>query len=52
MAADDAPGKTPAIAPAAVPAPPQQLDYSSNLKSEVFGAKLFTGAFARLLKLQ
>ena len=47
MAADDAPGKTPAIAPAAVPAPPQQLDYSSNLKSEVFGAKLFTGAFAR-----
>lgn len=27
--------------------PPQQLDYSTNLSSEVFGAQLFTGAFAR-----
>ena len=26
---------------------PQQQDYSTNLTSEVFGAKLFTGAFAR-----
>ena len=26
---------------------PQQQDYSANLTSEVFGAKLFTGAFAR-----
>ena len=31
---------------ASAPAP-QQLDYSANLNSEVFGAKLFTGAFAR-----
>lgn len=27
--------------------PPQQLDYSANLGSDVFGANLFTGAFAR-----
>lgn len=47
MAADDAPAKTPASTPAAVPAPPQQIDYNANLKSEVFGAQLFTGAFAR-----
>jgi len=26
---------------------PQQLDYSANLASDVFGANLFTGAFAR-----
>ena len=35
-----------ARAEAGAPAP-QQLDYSANLNSEVFGAKLFTGAFAR-----
>jgi protein involved in polysaccharide export with SLBB domain len=27
--------------------PPQLLDYSANLNSDVFGANLFTGAFAR-----
>ena len=27
--------------------PPQVFDYSANLKSDVFGANLFTGAFAR-----
>lgn len=27
--------------------PPQLLDYSANLQSDVFGARLFTGAFAR-----
>ncbi|WP_293936783.1 polysaccharide biosynthesis/export family protein [Iodobacter sp.] len=27
--------------------PPQSYDYSANLKSDVFGANLFTGAFAR-----
>jgi protein involved in polysaccharide export with SLBB domain len=27
--------------------PPQVLDYSANLNSDVFGANLFTGAFAR-----
>ncbi len=27
--------------------PPQQVDYSANLNSDVFGANLFTGAFAR-----
>lgn len=37
---------------AAVPAPdsppaPQLLDYSANINSDVFGANLFTGAFAR-----
>ena len=39
-------------ADAAVPAdprqlPPQVLDYSANLGSDVFGANLFTGSFAR-----
>jgi protein involved in polysaccharide export with SLBB domain len=38
-------------APAAVPEvriqPPQFFDYSANIKSDVFGANLFTGAFAR-----
>ncbi len=33
-------------APATVPAQPQAADYSKNLKSDVFGANLFTGAFA------
>lgn len=46
----------PAVAPAvsaAVPVPeprlpaPQLVDYSANLNSDVFGANLFTGAFAR-----
>ena len=27
--------------------PPQMFDYAANLRSEVFGAHLFTGAFAR-----
>ena len=27
--------------------PPQSFDYSANLKSDVFGANLFTGSFAR-----
>jgi len=31
----------------AVPAPKQQLDYSANINSDVFGANLFSGAFAR-----
>ena len=34
-------------APAVRPPPPQVLDYSANLSSDVFGANLFTGAFAR-----
>ena len=29
------------------PLSPQRLDYSANLNSDVFGANLFTGAFAR-----
>ena len=38
----------PAIpAVAAVPAAKQQLDYAANISSDVFGANLFTGAFAR-----
>ena len=37
------------LAPAAEIPPlfPQRLDYSANLNSDVFGANLFTGAFAR-----
>jgi protein involved in polysaccharide export with SLBB domain len=35
-----------ASSPAAQPALPQQADYSRNLNSDVFGAQLFTGAFA------
>ncbi len=41
---------TPATKPATEPAlasPPQQQDYRSNQTSDVFGARLFTGAFAR-----
>ncbi|MCF8709478.1 polysaccharide biosynthesis/export family protein [Rhizorhapis sp. SPR117] len=34
-------------APMVEPEKPQNLDYSANLKSDVFGANLFTGAFAR-----
>lgn len=36
-----------AAAPELAPPPPQFFDYSTNLNSEVFGANLFTGAFAR-----
>lgn len=36
-------GKTPEVQPDA----PQLFDYSSNVKSEIFGAQLFTGSFAR-----
>jgi len=40
---------TPATAPATAPRaqPPQAIDYTANQKSDVFGANLFTGAFAR-----
>ena len=40
---------TEAPVPPQVPAsaPPQLADYSANASSDVFGAKLFTGAFAR-----
>ncbi|HEX9778797.1 MAG TPA: polysaccharide biosynthesis/export family protein [Geopsychrobacteraceae bacterium] len=34
-------------APELIVPPPQFFDYSANLNSEVFGANLFTGAFAR-----
>lgn len=33
--------------PSVSPQTPQSFDYSANLNSEVFGAQLFTGAFAR-----
>ena len=46
-----APATTPATLAAPAPEirtqPPQFFDYSANLKSDVFGANLFTGAFAR-----
>ncbi|MBL8394659.1 MAG: polysaccharide biosynthesis/export family protein [Candidatus Accumulibacter sp.] len=49
-AAGKAPAQ-PAVAPAVAPdirtQPPQFFDYSANLKSDVFGANLFTGSFAR-----
>ena len=38
---------TPTPAPAPSRQPPQFYDYSANLTSDVFGANLFTGAFAR-----
>ena len=41
------PGPTESARTEASASAPQQLDYSANLNSEVFGAKLFTGAFAR-----
>jgi protein involved in polysaccharide export with SLBB domain len=34
-------------APSVEPSQPQSFDYSTNLESDVFGANLFTGAFAR-----
>jgi protein involved in polysaccharide export with SLBB domain len=37
----------PALAPANGAAAPQAADYAANLASDVFGANLFTGAFAR-----
>lgn len=36
-----------AVAPDIRTAPPQLFDYSANAESDVFGANLFTGAFAR-----
>ena len=42
-----APGSPAAAVPQLVPQPPQFFDYSANLRSDVFGANLFTGAFAR-----
>lgn len=39
--------QAPATVPEIRPQPPQLFDYSANLKSDVFGAHLFTGAFAR-----
>jgi len=41
------PGIAPAVAPEIRTQPPQFFDYTANLKSDVFGAHLFTGAFAR-----
>lgn len=43
------PPRNPAIPepPQISPQPPQLFDYRANLNSEVFGAQLFTGAFAR-----
>lgn len=41
----DAAGAT--AVPQIPPQPPQFIDYSANLNSDVFGANLFTGAFAR-----
>lgn len=39
--------ETSAVAPTSSRQPPQAYDYSANLSSDVFGANLFTGAFAR-----
>jgi len=36
-----------AVAPEFSTLPPQSFDYTANMKSDVFGANLFTGAFAR-----
>lgn len=47
------PAAAPAPAPSAVSVPdvrtvaPTTLDYTANMRSDVFGAQLFTGAFAR-----
>jgi len=41
------PEQTPAAQPAVQGIPPQTQDYSANLKSDVFGAQLFSGSFAR-----
>lgn len=42
-----APASTAGPVAALTPATPQFFDYSANLQSDVFGANLFTGAFAR-----
>lgn len=42
-----APAPSPVPAAEIQPQPSQAFNYSANLKSEVFGANLFTGAFAR-----
>jgi protein involved in polysaccharide export with SLBB domain len=44
-----APAAAPAVPPAqaAPAAAPQSFDYATNLQSDVFGAQLFSGAFAR-----
>lgn len=41
------PDQVPVDQPAGQNIPPQALDYSANLKSDVFGAQLFSGSFAR-----
>jgi protein involved in polysaccharide export with SLBB domain len=41
------PDPTSATVPKIPVQPPQFIDYSANLNSDVFGANLFTGAFAR-----
>lgn len=53
VAAPDVPSAQPlsavpeAVAPNIRKLPPQFFDYSANVESDVFGANLFTGAFAR-----
>lgn len=42
-----APSQTESPPPEIRTSPPQIFDYSANLKSDAFGANLFTGAFAR-----
>jgi protein involved in polysaccharide export with SLBB domain len=46
-AAPRAENATPQAAVDVVPAAPAEFDYSVNVKSDVFGAQLFTGSFAR-----
>jgi len=41
------PGAAPESTAEIIPQAPQLFDYSANLKSDVFGAQLFTGSFAR-----
>jgi len=47
LQAPQAAASQPAAATAARVQPPQTFDYSANQASDVFGANLFTGAFAR-----
>ncbi|MCB8747856.1 polysaccharide export protein [Rhodoferax sp. U2-2l] len=47
LQAPQAAASQPATAAAARVQPPQTFDYSANQASDVFGANLFTGAFAR-----
>lgn len=47
LQAPQAAASQPAAATAARGQPPQTFDYSANQASDVFGANLFTGAFAR-----